>query len=289
MNNLFRFLRRYYFVFLFLLLEGISIYLITCNESRQSSSLISIANNISGKCYAFVDNLSSYFYLRSTNEALVKENRELRKQLSTSYVKLVNNIHEENDTVYKQRFSFIDARVISKSVNKRNNFFMLDKGSESGIDVDMGVISPSGVVGVVVKTTKNFSLVMSVLHQDSKINVRNERTKTTGTLTWDGYNYSVGQVVDMPSSLIIKKGDTIVTSGFSRDFPEGIMVGRVKNFVKDNGTGFYKVDIKFSTDYNKLEYVYVIKNFFKMEQDKLMETLNGEQIGDETSAKEVRQ
>ena len=74
----------------------------------------------------------------------------------------------------------------------------------------------------------------------------------------------------MPSSILLKVGDTIVTSGFSRDFPEGIMVGRVKNFAKDKGTGFYKVNINFSTDYNKLEYVYVIKNFFKIEQDELL-------------------
>ncbi len=289
MNNLFRFLRKYYFVFLFLVLEGISIYFISCNSSRQGSSIVSLANRISGSCYDLVDNINSYFYLRSTNEALVKENKALRQQLSSSYVKIVNNVHQEDDTIYKQRFSFIDAKVISKSVNKRNNFFMLDKGASSGIEPDMGVISPTGVVGVVVKTTRNFSLVMSVLHQDSKLNVRNQRTKTTGTLLWNGHNYSIGQVVDMPSSIAIKQGDTIVTSGFSRDFPEGIMVGVIKDFNKDTGTGFYKINVKFSTDYNKLEYVYVIKNFFKIEQDKLTQTIDGQPISEQTSAKEVRQ
>jgi rod shape-determining protein MreC len=203
----------------------------------------------------------------------VAENARLRKMISTSYVKIVNNVHQENDTVYKQQFSFIDAKVISKSVNKRNNFFMLNKGSSSGIEVDMGVIAPNGVVGIIVKTTPNFSLVMSVLHQDSKLNVRNQRTKTTGTLVWNGNNYAVGQIIDMPSSVPVKKGDSIVTSGFSRDFPEGIMVGRVKSFQKDKGTGFYKVNVSFSTDYNKLEYVYVIKNFFKIEQDELLNSV----------------
>jgi rod shape-determining protein MreC len=270
MNNLFRFLKRYYYVFLFLILEGVSIYFITCNSFRQGSAIITTANNVSGSIYDFFDNINQYFYLKSTNDALVQENVKLRKMISTSYVKIVNNVHQENDTVYKQQFSFIDAKVISKSVNKRNNFFMLNKGSSSGIEVDMGVIAPNGVVGIIVKTTPNFSLVMSVLHQDSKLNVRNERTKTTGTLVWNGKNYAVGQIVDMPSSILVKKGDTIVTSGFSRDFPEGIMIGRVRSFSKDKGTGFYKVNINFSTDYNKLEYVYVIKNFFKIEQDELL-------------------
>ncbi|MBQ9254195.1 MAG: rod shape-determining protein MreC [Bacteroidales bacterium] len=274
MNDLLRFLRRYYHVFLFLLLEGICVYFISCNSYRQGSYITSIANNVSGSVNGFFDNVTSYFYLRSTNEALVQENVRLRKMVESSYVKIVNNVHKEEDTVYKQMYSFIDARVIYKTVNKRNNFFMLNKGSISGIEPDMGVISPNGVVGVVIKTTPNFSLVMSVLHQDSKLNVRNERTKTTGTLLWNGKNYATGQIIDMPSSLAVKKGDNIVTSGFSRNFPEGISIGKIKSFKKDKGTGFYEIDIKFSTDYNKLEYVYVIKNYFKIEQDRLMQGID---------------
>ena len=245
-------------------------YLISCNQSKQGSRIVFVANNISGSFYNITGSISSYFYLKSTNESLVKENARLRQMVNSSYVKTVNATHEQTDTVYKQRFSFIDAKVISKSVNRRNNFFMLDKGTSSGVEKDMGVIAPNGVVGVVVKTTSNFSLVMSVLHQDSKLNVRNERTKTTGTLVWNGRTYSLGQIVDMPSSIPVKKGDTIVTSGFSRDFPEGIMIGCIKDFTKDGGTGFYKIDIQFFTDYNKLEYVYIIKNFFRMEQDELL-------------------
>ncbi len=274
MNDLLRFLKRYYHIFLFLLLEGLSVYFISRNSFRQGSYITSIANNVSGSVYGGLDGFTSYFYLKSANEDLVKENLRLRKMVESSFVKVINTVHSKEDTVYKQMYSFIDARVISKTVNKRNNFFMLNKGYSSGLEVDMGVIAPNGVVGVVVKTTENFSLVMSVLHQDSKLNVRNERTKTTGTLVWNGKHYAVGQVVDMPSSIAIKKGDTLVTSGFSRNFPEGIPVGTVKSFSKDKGTGFYNIDINFFTDYNKLEYVYAIKNFFKIEQDRLMKDID---------------
>ncbi len=274
MNDLLRFLKKYYHIFLFLLLEGISVYFIACNSFRQGSYVTTLANNISGYVYNSIEGINSYFYLKSKNEDLVKENLRLRSMVESSYVKIVNTVHQKKDTVYKQMYSFIDAKVISKTVNKRNNFFMLNKGYSSGVETEMGVIAPNGVVGVVVKTTENFSLVMSVLHQDSKLNVRNERTKTTGTLTWSGKHYAIGQVIDMPSSIAVKKGDTIVTSGFSRNFPEGIPVGRVVKPEKDKGTGFYNIDIKFFTDYNKLEYVYVIKNFFKIEQDRLMQNID---------------
>lgn len=274
MTELLRFLKRYYHIFMFLLLELLSIYFLTRNSYRQGSAITSLANNISGSVYGTLDSFTSYFYLKSNNKALVEENLRLRHMVETSYVKIVNTIHQQEDTVYKQMFSFIDCRVISKTVNHRNNFFMLNKGSSSGLEVDMGVMSPNGVVGVVVKTTENFSLVMSVLHQDSKLNVRNERTKTTGTLVWNGHHYAVGQIVDMPSSIAVKKGDTIVTSGFSRNFPEGIPVGTIKKYSKDKGTGFYNIDINFFTDYNKLEYVYAIKNFFKIEQERLLKDID---------------
>ncbi len=274
MNDLLRFLKRYYHIFLFLLLEGISVYFIACNSFRQGSYVTTLANNISGYVYNSIDGINSYFYLKTKNEDLIKENLRLRSMVESSYVKVVNSVHQKKDTVYKQMYSFIDARVIYKTVNKRNNFFMLNKGYSSGVEPEMGVIAPNGVVGVVVKTTENFSLVMSVLHQDSKLNVRNERTKTTGTLTWSGKHYAMGKVIDMPSSIAVKKGDTIVTSGFSRNFPEGIPVGKVVKPEKDKGTGFYNIDIKFFTDYNKLEYVYVIKNFFKIEQDRLMQNID---------------
>lgn len=252
MWSLLRFIKRYYHIFLFILLEGISVYFISLNSFRQGGSITSLANNISGTIYNSIDGISSYFYLKNTNADLVKENIRLRQMLSTSFVRIINTVHQKEDTVYKQMYSYVDVRVISKTVTKRNNYFMLNKGSSSGIEKDMGIIAPNGVVGVVVKTTENFSLVMSVLHQDSKINVRNERTKTTGTLVWDGHHYGVGQIVDMPSSIAVKKGDTIVTSGFSRNFPEGIPVGRVKSSTKDKGTGFYNINIEFFTDYNKL-------------------------------------
>lgn len=252
MWSLLRFIKRYYHIFLFILLEGISVYFISLNSFRQGGSITSLANNISGTIYNSIDGISSYFYLKNTNADLVKENIRLRQMLSTSFVRIINTVHQKEDTVYKQMYSYVDVRVISKTVTKRNNYFMLNKGSSSGIEKSMGIIAPNGVVGVVVKTTENFSLVMSVLHQDSKLNVRNERTKTTGTLVWDGHHYAIGQIIDMPSSIAVKKGDTIVTSGFSRNFPEGIPVGRVKSSTKDKGTGFYNINIEFFTDYNKL-------------------------------------
>ncbi len=276
MNNLIRFLSRYYYIFLFLVLEGIAIYFICCNSYYQGSAITGFANSVSGAFYAQCDKVGHYFSLAAVNEQLVKENAQLRSQIESSYVKYTDKVMVKDDTVYKQQFAFVEAKVISKSINKRNNYFMLNKGRSSGITKDMSVIAPNGVVGIVTEVTENFSCVMTVLHQDSKIAVKNKRTGVTGTLVWNGGDYTTGRIIDMPTSIALKKGDTIVTSGFSRSFPEGIEVGFVKTFAKDAGTGFYDVNIRFAPDYNKLGYVYVVKNFFKIEQEKLEEGMKNE-------------
>lgn len=269
MNNLIRFFQRYYYVFMFLILEGIAIWFISQNSYYQGSMITNLANNISGSIFEQCNKIGHYFTLASVNEELAEENARLRAQIESSYVKYTDRVMIKEDTVYKQRFSFVEAKVISKSINKRNNYFMLNKGKSSGIEKNMSVIAPNGIVGVITQVTDNFALVMTVLHQDSKITVKNKRTQAVGTLIWNGGDYEKGEVIDIPSSIPLKKGDTIITSGFSKNIPEGIVVGYIRKFSKDQGSGFYDVDIKFSADYNKLGFVYVVKNFFGMEQEQL--------------------
>ncbi len=276
MRNLIRFLKRYSHIFLFIFLESLAIFIISQNSYYQGSAITSFANEIAGNINAKTYNISKYFYLGSSNDALAKENARLRSMIESSYVKYQHRTFEYNDTIYKQQFEYIDAKVIQKTISKRNNYFMLNKGRLHGVSNNMGVISPNGIVGVIVNVSDNFSLVMSVLHQDSRPNVKNKRTKISGTLVWEGGNYSTAKIVDIPSSIPLKIGDTIITSGFSQDFPEGITVGYIKSFDKDKGTGFYVVDIKFSVDYNKLEYVYIVKNFFKEELIQLTKDIKNE-------------
>ena len=231
---------------------------------------------MAGYTFDQCNKISHYFSLASVNEELVKENARLREQIESSYVKYTDRVMIKDDTIYKQQFAFMEAKVISKSINKRNNYFMLNKGRSSGIDKDMSVIAQNGIVGIVTQVTDNFSLVMTVLHQDSKIAVKNKRTQASGTLVWEGGSYEKGKIIDIPSSMPLKVGDTIITSGFSRNFPEGIIVGYIEKFSKDQGSGFYNVDIKYSTDYNKLGFVYVVKNFFKIEQEQLEKGMKNE-------------
>lgn len=277
MRGLIRFLVKHAYVFLFLLLEGFAFLFIGSNSFHQGRKILAVANGVSGNINTIRDDIVQYFSLRTINEQLAKENAGLREQIEQSYVRFTHKSFTIDDTVYKQQYEYIDAKVLSNTVNRRNNYMMLNKGSAHHVQKDMAVIAPSGIVGVVVNVSRNFSIVMTVLHKDSRKSVRIKRTGLAGYLIWEGGNYTEGVLVDIPASIPLVKGDTVITSGFSQDTPEGIVVGYVDSFEEDGGTGFYRVKIKFATDYNKLDYVYVVRNLFKEEQDKLIKEQENEE------------
>ncbi len=272
MRNLIAFLQRFHFFILFLILETVAIIIIASNNSYQGSAIQGFANELGGGITNRYNNLTDYVNLRETNRILAEENARLRRQIESSYVKYTHHTFTINDTIYKQQYTFIDAKVISSSSSKRNNYMMLNKGSIHGVKKSMAVISSNGIVGIVSSVSKNYSKVMMVLHSESRISAKLKRTNYSGSLIWKGGNYRYGLLTDIPSHIDIKKGDTVITSGFSLDFPEGIMIGRIENFKQDPGTSTYEGKVKFSADYNKLDYVYIVRNLFKEEQQTIMNT-----------------
>ena len=270
MEALFAFIKRYNYVFVFLLLEIFSIVFITQNSNYQGSKIVQAGNAVAGRCYGTMSLIRDYFGLRKENERLAAENAELRARLESSYISynLREFVHE--DTVYKQRYSYTEARVVKNSWNQSNNYIMINKGRLQGVHLDQAVISPQGIVGVVVNTTDNFATVMPVLHSNSRNSVRINRINTNGSLLWRGGDFRYATLVDIPTTHTLKTNDTIVTSGMANDFPEGVMVGFVDKVMTERGSGFYTIKVRLATEFNKLDHVYIIDNRFKAEQDSLM-------------------
>ena len=270
MEKLGEFLNKYSNVIVFILLEIVAIVLIAQNSYYQSSHIVRWGNGIAGRWHRTVSSVTGYFGLKSENEHLAAENAMLRAQLASSYISYTDSVFEVNDTVYRQRYSYSEAQVIKSSYNLAKNYIMINKGVDQGIQTDMAVISPQGIVGVVVNCTHNFSTIMPVLHSDSRNSVKIPRTNSTGTLIWDGGDYRYATVVDIPKTHKLYKNDTIVTSGLANDFPEGIAVGYIEDFTVISGSGFYNIRIRLATDFSNLNHVYVVDNHFKAEQDALM-------------------
>ncbi len=276
MRNLIAIVLRYHFFLLFLMLEAFAFVLIANSTYYQQASILNTSNRITGTVYDAFDNLTDYFSLRKTNYILAEENARLRKAISISFLQADTNSFFVNDTVNKLRYTYIAAKVLSNSVNRRNNYIMLNKGKKSGINKDMAVITSNGIVGTVVSVSDNFSWVMSVLNKHTKISGRIKKNNQMGTIIWEGQNFGVGTLTDIPAHVKIAKGDTIVTSGFSYIFPAGIFIGTIKDFRVEQGDHFYVIPFNFGVDFNSLDYVYVVVDLSKKEVINLQNTVKDE-------------
>lgn len=276
MRNILVFIIRYHFLLLFLLLEVFSITLLVNSTYYQSSAILKAGNRVTGRFYIGISNVTDYLNLRTINEQLASENAMLRQMKGISYLRNDTNSFWVNDTLYKQQYKYVVAKVVLNTIGKRNNYIMLDKGSRSGIQKDMAVITSHGIVGTVVNVSENFSWVMSLLNKQTRISGRILKNNQMGTIVWNGVDHRYGTLVDIPAHVKIARGDTIVSSGFSNIFPAGILIGTISDFRVEQGDHFYTIPFKFSVDFNALQYVYVVRNLMKEEQESLEKSTEGE-------------
>jgi len=269
MKNLFAFFIKHNFIFVFLFLQVICVWLMVQNNGFQGSHVLNSSNTAVANVYETAANTREYFSLKQENEKLALENSVLRNFLKTNYAVLPLQEFTKRDTIYKLQYSYINAKVVNSSVNKRRNFLTLNIGSEQGIKQDMGVMTSDGIVGVVTDVSRNFSSAMSLLHKDMKVNCQLKKDGSYGPLGWDGADYRFCQLIDIPTHAKIKQGDTVITSEFSRIFPEGIIVGTIESYERRRNESYYTVQVKLSADLKKVNHVYVIRNKFKNERDSL--------------------
>lgn len=253
---------------MFLLLETLCIYLLVQNSYYQRASFINSSNRVSAGITETATGIRQYFYLRDVNEQLSQENAELRSKLLESYSLTPDDRHLLADTLHHQKYSYISAKVVSNSTNRRNNYLTLDKGSRQGIVRDMTVITNEGIVGKVKAVSENFCTVISVLHSQTIVSAKVKKDGSFGPLTWDGTDYEYVTLNDIPTHVRLIAGDTIVTSSYS-DYPENIRIGTVESFVRKARENFYTVKVKLLTDFKKLTYVYIVDNILKEEQKEL--------------------
>jgi len=275
MRNILVFIIRYHFLLIFLLLEFISVTLLVNSTYYQSSAILKAGSRVTGRFYTTVSDATDYLKLRTTNEHLAQENAMLRQMKGVSYLRNDTNTFWVNDTLYKQQYKYIVAKVVLNTVGKRNNYIMLDKGSRSGIQKDMAVITPTGIAGTVVNVSENFSWVMSMLNKHTRISGKILKNGQMGTVVWNGVDHLYGTLTDIPAHVKIARGDTIVSSGFSYIFPAGLMIGTITDYRVEQGEHFYTIPFKFSVDFNSLQYVYVVKNLMKEEQESLEKSTEG--------------
>jgi rod shape-determining protein MreC len=273
MRNLFKFIIRYHVTLLFIVIEFVSLFLTIQTNSFQRASFINSSNEISGNIYNWFSSVSEYISVKDDNDKLANENIALRKLLKSNYINNVLTLKTVNDSVYKQKYDYLSAKVINNSVIHQNNYLTLNKGYKQGVRKDMAVINPQGIVGIIKDVSANFSIVIPAININAHISAKIKKWGCFGTISWDGKDYRKAQLNEIPFHIKLIKGDTLITSGYSSMFPEGIMVGTISDFDLNDGKDFYNININLSTDFMSLNHVYVISNLFKEEQEKLEKTI----------------
>jgi rod shape-determining protein MreC len=274
MRNFILLIRKYHFFIVFLLLQILSFYLLVNNNTYQRSVYVTTSNHMVGRIYAAYSQLTDYLKLGVTNRLLAEENARLRKADSANFYDKSFKWLKTNDSLQMQQFEYIPARVINNSVNRINNYITLDKGTIHGIRPYMAVACGTGVVGIVKDVSAHFSTVTSMLHSDTRISSKVKKNDYFGTTVWAGNSPSVGLLRDIPSHAQVSVGDTIITSTFSGIFPRGVQVGKVLE-IGVSGESFKEIKLRFSTDFQNLSYVYVIRNILKTERDSLESQTTG--------------
>jgi rod shape-determining protein MreC len=273
MRNLLRFILHYHFLILFLLIESFSLFLLFSANPYQKVLFYSASHRASGRISTRIENIKDYFSLHNENRKLAEENARLYNQLKSSFGLNKPDTTYMGDSLQPRRYLYFTARVINNTVNKQFNYITLDKGSKSGIGPDMAVISNGSIIGIVKSVSDNHAAVLSVLNRDFAVSGKIKKNGYFGPLSWNGNNTEYVTMVDIPHHVNIIHGDTIVTSGYGGVFPEGYMIGTIKDF-RLKGGNYFEIRVKLSTDFRKLNYVQVIKNYAKKEIDSLETAVN---------------
>lgn len=266
MQNLLKLLIKYGAFFLFFFLEIICFILIVNFNKEQNEIYLHSASIFSSRITEEYNELSDFIHLKAISDSLAQENAQLKQEILRISNKDLNHV----DTLYSAdtmpRFVFYPAKIISKTINKRNNYFTINKGISHGLEPGMGIINSEGILGYIVKCTNHHSLVLSILHSQAKLSAAIKRKNYHGSLTWQSASPKLMQLESIPKHADIAIGDTVQSSGYSLIFPEEILIGVIDTFTLSRGSNFFEIDVTLFTDLSKAKYVYAVQNLLKEEQ-----------------------
>lgn len=258
----------------FIGLFSVSVWLIISSHIYHNNRFVNSANWISGNVFRWRTSIDAYLKLEEYNHILLWENKYLRNKLYNQNLKNLKEADGSRDNLGMLpdsliRFGFIDAFVIKNSYSKTRNYLTIDKGSLDGVYPDMGVVGPSGVVGIVTNVSPHFAGVLSILNIDARINAGIQGSDAFGTVVWKAEDFEKVQLNDIPRIVSVKVGDTVVTAGMSHLFPKNIPIGIVETIYLQESQNYYTIEVKLLEKMYDLGQVYVIKNVFKKEIDAL--------------------
>ena len=268
MKEIIKLILKYHFTIIFILLEIVSFSLIIRHNEYQRAIFSESASTLFGNVSSTITSIKDYFRLKEMNESLANENILLKNRLE-EYELLRDTIIQR--TVVEGSipvYEYIGAKQVNATYNRTKNYITLNRGRKNGLQKEMAVCTPEGIVGLIQDLSDHFAVVIPLINVDSRISAKIKKNNYYGSLQWDGNDYAYSYLNDIPYHVEVNAGDTIVTSGLSKIFPEGIVVGYVESVDKETAN-FLKIKVKLAVDFKRINHVYVILNNKKNEQTSL--------------------
>lgn len=206
----------------------------------------------------------------ATMKKLVKENNDLKQELdevSAENRQLqqdkyeLNNFRELYDLDEQYAgYKKVAARVIASDTDNWYNTFIIDKGSDDGLAVNMNVMAGDGLVGLITEVNKSYAKVRSIIDDES--NVAGTFLKTSDGCIVSGnlklMEEGVIEISGISSSAELKDGYEVVTSQISDKYLPGILIGYARDFKVDSSNMTQSAYLTPAADFSGLEMVLVI-------------------------------
>ncbi len=251
---LFQFLVKYQLVIFFIILEVLAFSLFINRHAYQRTRIFNSSNIIAGNILNSYRSITNYLYLKQSNEELVAENVRLYNLRQSPLFRST----EKSQTDH--RYQYIPAQVINNSVTNSRNFITLNKGRLDGVAEEMAVVSPTGAVGVVYAISDYYAVAISILNEKFRISAKIKRNDYFGSLHWNTLDARYADLEEIPGHVDVQLNDTLVTSGYSSIFPEGILIGFIQEIHQKPGSNFLNLKVKLAPNFQRLNHVYIIKN-----------------------------
>lgn len=253
---------------LFVLLEVLAIGLIVSNNSPQGAAFFNSSNALIGSVLKTRSDILDFFSFAQANETLIRENALLLEQIK-ALKQEPDSLPIQLDSVFEAQFQFTGARVISNSLRFAQNHLTLNKGSKDGLKPGMGIFNQDGIVGRVKSVSENYAVGISLLNTGLLVSSKIKSTENFGSVNWDGKSSKQAKMLYVPRHVRAQAGDTIVTSGFNAVFPEGIRIGIISSVNQGDDPNYLDILIDLSTDFSRVNYVYLVENTQIVELDSL--------------------
>lgn len=264
MKNLLDFFVKHSAWFVLMLYLILSCVLLVRNNPYQQSVYLTSANAVCATVYEGISSVTDYFHLKGINNDLQERNALLEMELVDLRARVNDLKMQLPDTLKSQpvlqHFDFIVAHVISNSIAQTNNYITINRGEADGIKPEMGVVDQTGVVGIVNVVGKHSARIISLLNPDIRLSCKLRDSEYFGSMVWEGGDSRYAVLEELPKHLTYQVGDTVVTSGFSTVFPEGIIVGTVEGRARNLSDSFVSLKVRLTTNFSQLSTVRVITN-----------------------------